>query len=216
MALFVTFEGGEGCGKSTQARTLYKRVLKSGIPVILTHEPGGTSLGEGTRRRLKQTREDKVSARRAEISPLAELFLFAASRAQLVSEVIRPSLGRGTMVICDRYTDSTIAYQGYGRGINLDTIQVVNNIATQGIFPDLVILLDIPVEIGLARKKTARQDRFEKEEIAFHQRVRAGYLKMAVAAPERWLVVDAGLPRRKVGRIIWEVVGELLQKEGAG
>ena len=212
MALFVTFEGGEGCGKSTQARALYKRVSKSGIPVTLSREPGGTSFGEVTRRRLKRIEEVKDSTLRAEISPLTELFLFAASRAQLVAEVIRPSLERGTMVICDRYTDSTMAYQGYGRGLNLHSIQVVNNISTQGLFPDLVILLDIPVEIGLARKRLARQDRFEREEIAFHRRVQEGYLEMAAAEPERWLVVDGGLPKSEVEQAIWEVVGELLQR----
>jgi len=214
--LFVTLEGGEGCGKSTQARALYKRVSESGIPVILSREPGGTSLGEVTRRRLKRIKEVKDSTCRAEISPLAELFLFAASRAQLVAEVIRPNLDKGTMVICDRYTASTMAYQGYGRGLDLHSIQAVNNICTQGIFPDLVILLDIPVEIGLARKNLARQDRFEREEIAFHRRVQDGYLKMAAAEPERWLVVDARLPRKKVEQAIWEVVVKLIQKKSAG
>lgn len=209
MALFVTIEGVEGCGKSTQARALFKRALKEGIPVVLSHEPGSTSLGEKTRRYLKQTGGP-------EISPLAELFLFAAARAQLVAEVIRPSLGRGDMVICDRYTDSTVAYQGHGRGLDLDSIHTVNTIATGGLLPDLVILLDLPVEIGLARKGSTRDDRFEHEEVAFHQRVRAGYLKMAAAAPQRWLVVDAGLSRTEMGRIIWEGVGKLLQKEGAG
>ena len=203
MALFVTFEGGEGCGKSTQARALHKRVSESGIPVLLSHEPGGTPLGKEARRCLKQTRK-------SEISLLAELFLFAASRAQLVAEVIRPSLARGVMVICDRYADSTVAYQGYGRGLDLDVIQAVNTTATQGLLPDLVILLDLPVEMGLARKRSARQDRFEREEAAFHHRVREGYLKMAAADPQRWLVVDATLPKKKVEQIIWERVGRLL------
>ena len=203
MALFVTFEGGEGCGKSTQARALHKRVSESGIPVLLSHEPGGTSLGKEARRYLKQTGK-------SEISPLAELFLFAASRAQLVAEVIRPSLARGVMVICDRYADSTVAYQGYGRGLDLDVIQAVNTTATQGLLPDLVILLDLPVEMGLARKRSARQDRFEREEAAFHHRVREGYLKMAAADPQRWLVVDATLPKKKVEQIIWERVKGLL------
>lgn len=203
MALFVTFEGGEGCGKSTQARALYKRVSESGIPVVLSHEPGGTSLGKQARRYLKQTRK-------SEISPLAELFLFAASRAQLVAEVIRPSLARGVMVICDRYTDSTMVYQGYGRGLDLDVIQAINTMVTQGLFPDLVILLDLPVEIGLARKRSARKDRFESEELAFHHRVREGYLKMAAADPQRWLVVDATLPKKKVAQVVWERVKGLL------
>jgi len=203
LGLFIVFEGGEGCGKSTQARALYKRVLESGILVVLSHEPGGTSLGKEARRYLKQTRE-------SEISPLAELFLFAASRAQLVAEVIRPSLGRGVMVICDRYTDSTVAYQGYGRGLDLDAIQAVNTMVTQGLLPDLVILLDLPVEVGLARKRSVKQDRFEREDLAFHHRVREGYLKMAAADPQRWLVVDATLPKKKVEQIIWERVKRLL------
>ena len=216
MALFITFEGGEGCGKSTQARALYKRISSSGIPVILTREPGGTSLGEVTRRRLKQIQVGKDSDRGAEISPLAELFLFAASRAQLVTEVILPSLEKGTIVICDRYTDSTMAYQGYGRGLDLHSIQTVNNICTQSIFPDLVILLDIPVDMGLARKRFPSQDRFEREEVAFHQRVRNGYLEMAAADPKRWLVTDARLPKKKVEQAIWETVGDLLKKSGVG
>jgi len=199
LALFVTFEGGEGCGKSTQARALYKRVSESGIPVILSHEPGGTFLGKKARHYLKQTRK-------SEISPLAELFLFAASRAQLVAEVIRPSLARGVMVICDRYADSTMAYQGYGRGLDLEAIQAVNTIVIQGLLPDLVILLNLPAEIGLARKRSARKDRFEREELAFHHRVREGYLKMAAADPQRWLVVDATLPKKRVAQIIWERV----------
>jgi dTMP kinase len=169
----------------------------------LSHEPGGTSLGKQARRYLKQTRK-------SEISPLAELFLFAASRAQLVAEVIRPSLARGVMVICDRYTDSTMVYQGYGRGLDLDVIQAINTMVTQGLFPDLVILLDLPVEIGLARKRSARKDRFESEELAFHHRVREGYLKMAAADPQRWLVVDATLPKKKVAQVVWERVKGLL------
>jgi len=203
LAVFITFEGGEGSGKSTQARVLYKRVLQSGIPVILCHEPGGTSLGKELRRYLKQTRQ-------TEISPLAELLLFAASRAQLVAEVIRPNLGSGTIVICDRYTGSTVAYQGYGRGLDLGVIQTVNAVVTQGLSPDLVILLDIPVEIGLARKRSAKEDRFESEELTFHQQVREGYLRMAAADPGRWLVVDATLPREKVEQVIWEKVKSLL------
>jgi len=182
-------------------------VLGSGIPVVLSHEPGGTSLGKEARRYLKQTRD-------VGISPLAELFLFAASRAQLVTEVISPSLGRGTMVICDRYTGSTVAYQGYGRGLDLDTIQAINNIATRGLLPDLVILLDIPVEVGLARKGSARQARFEREEVTFHQRVREGYLRIAAADSQRWLVVDATLSKAKIQSKVWERVEILLQKEG--
>ena len=206
MALFITFEGGEGCGKSTQARALYRRVSASSIPVILTHEPGGTPFGEQARRSLK-----RISS--SPLSPLAELFLVAASRVQLVEEVIHPSLEANTMVICDRYTDSTLAYQGYGRGIDLDTIQSINDTATRGLSSDLVILLDIPVEVGLARKGSARQDRFEREGLAFHQRVREGYLKMAGADPGRWLVIDGALPKREIQSRIRERVDIMLRRE---
>ena len=174
--------------------------------MILTHEPGGTPFGEQARRSLKRISNSPLS-------PLAELFLVAASRVQLVEEVIRPSLEANTMVICDRYTDSTLAYQGYGRGIDLDTIQAINDTATMGLSSDLVILLDIPVEIGLARKGSARQDRFEREGLAFHQRVREGYLKMAGADPGRWLVIDGALPKREIQSRIRERVDIMLRRE---
>lgn len=209
MAVFITFEGGDGCGKSTQARTLYKHILRQGFPAVLTHEPGGTTVGKKIRYYLKQTRE-------SDISPLTELFLFAASRAQLVEKVIRPNLNSGSIVICDRYMHSTLAYQGYGRGLDLDTIQTVNTTATGGLSPDLVILLDLPVEKGLARKGNSIEDRFEQEDITFHLQVRQGFLKMAAFDPERWLVVDAELPRREVSRIIRERVSKLLEKHLAG
>ncbi len=199
MSLFITFEGGEGCGKSTQARALARRLLEMGIPAILTHEPGGTPLGNDLRRWLKGE---------GEIDPLTELLLFNASRAHLVSQVIRPALDGGSIVICDRFYHSTIAYQGYGRGLDLDLIETLNDIATQGLRPDLIVLLDIAAEEGLKRKKL--RDRFEREEIAFHQRVRQGYLEMAKKDPGRWLVVDGSLPRKEVGRLVWERVGQLL------
>ena len=144
MALFITFEGGEGCGKSVQARVLYIRLSQLVIPAVLTHEPGGTPLGKKLARWLKWT-EDMG------ISPLAELLLFNTSRTQLVDEVIRPNLEWGKVVICDRYADSTTAYQSYGRGLDLEMVKAINNAATQGLKPDLIILLDIPAEEGLAR-----------------------------------------------------------------
>ncbi|MBE9502301.1 MAG: dTMP kinase [Dehalococcoidia bacterium] len=199
MSVFITFEGGEGSGKSTQARVLYRRLLKSGIPALLTHEPGGTPLGTQLRRRLKGE---------GEIDPQTELLLFNASRAHLVSQVIRPALKEGTVVICDRFAASTTVYQGYGRGLDFDLIEAANNIATQGLRPDLTVLLDIPVEQGLARKSL--RDRFEREEVAFHRRVRQGYLEMAKKDPERWLVLDASLPKKEVTRIIWERVEQIL------
>lgn len=199
MSLFITFEGGEGCGKSTQARALYRRLSSSGIPVVLTHEPGGTPLGNSLRRWLKGG---------GEIDPETELLLFTASRAHLVARVIRPALEKGTVVICDRFADSTIVYQGYGRGLDLALIEAANNIASQGLRPDLTVLLDIDAERGLARKRL--RDRFEREEIAFHQRVRDGYLEMAKVDPGRWLVIDGSLPKKEIERLIWERVAPLL------
>ena len=199
MSIFITFEGGEGSGKSTQARTLHRRLWSMGIPALLTHEPGGTPLGREIRRWLKG---------KGESNPQTELLLFNASRAQLVAEVIRPALKSRTVVICDRFYHSTIAYQGYGRGLPLDLIEAANNIATQGLEPDLTILLDIDVAQGLARKKM--RDRFEREELAFHQRVRQGYLEMAKKDPQRWLVIDGSLPKKEIERLIEERVRQVL------
>ena len=206
MALFITFEGGEGCGKSVQARVLYRRLSQLVIPVVLTHEPGGTPLGKKLARWLKWTQETSIS-------PLAELLLFNTSRTQLVDEVIRPNLEKGKVVICDRYADSTTAYQSYGRGLDLEMVKAINNAATQGIKPNLTVLLDIAAEAGLARKTKKRQDRFERENIAFHQRVRGGYLKLAANDPERWLVIDATQSKRKIAEVIWQRVSQLLSKE---
>ena len=207
MALFITFEGGEGSGKSFQARALYRRLCRVAIPARLTHEPGGTPLGTKIERWLKW-------GELKGISPLTELMLFNASRAQLVREVILPGLKNGLVVICDRYADSTTAYQGYGRGLALEIVLAVNEVATQGLKPDLVVLLDIPVADGLARKKARRPDPFEQEGITFHQRVREGYLKLAAGEPGRWLVVDTRQPRERVGEVIWRRVSRLLSRQG--
>ena len=204
MSLFITFEGGEGCGKSSQAKALYRRLSRLAIPVVLTHEPGGTPLGQKIGRWLKWEKAD--------ISPLTELLLFNASRAQLVAEVIQPNLKNGKTVICDRYADSTIAYQSYGRGLDLETVKAINNAATQGLEPDLTVLLDIAAEAGLARKGARKQDRFEREALAFHRRVRNGYLKLAANDPGHWLVVDASQSKRKIAQIIWQRVSQLLSK----
>ena len=207
MALFITFEGGEGSGKSVQARALYKRLSQSAILALLTHEPGGTPFSNKIGRWLKWA-QDK------DISPLTELLLFNASRAQLVSEVIRPNLKNGIVVICDRYADSTTAYQSYGRGLGLEMVEAINNTATQGLKPDLIVLLDIPVEEGLARKRVKKRDRFEREDIAFHQRVREGYLKLAADGPQRWLVIDATQSKEEIEEIIWQRVSQLLSGQG--
>ena len=207
MSLFITFEGGEGSGKSVQARALYKRLSKLAIPTLLTHEPGVTSLGKKIARWLKWAQD-------IDISPIAELLLFNASRAQLITEVIKPNLESGKVVISDRYADSTTAYQSYGRGLDLAMVKAVNNAAIQGLRPDLTVLLDIPAEAGLARKIDKKQDRFEQEAIAFHQRVREGYLKLAADEPLRWLVVDASQSKAKVEQIIWQKVSQLLSSSG--
>ena len=207
MFLFITFEGGEGSGKTVQARALHRRLTGLAIPVVLLHEPGGTPLGSRIARSLKWARE-------VDISPLSELLLFNASRAQLLDEVVRPDLASGKVVICDRYTDSTIAYQGYGRGLDLEVIRKINDIATDGLLPDLTALLDIPVEEGFARKGVSMRDRFEQEDVSFHQRVRRGYLKLAEAEPERWLVIDAKQSRKRIADIIWERVSRLLGDAG--
>jgi len=202
LGLFITFEGGEGCGKSTQSRLLLKKLEQQNIPVVLTHEPGGTALGNELRKTLKRKRDSFIS-------PQAELFLVAASRAQLVAEVIRPALQEGKVVICDRFTHSTMVYQGYGRGLDFTAIKMVNNMATRNLNPDLIILLDISPEQGLARKQSLK-DRFELEDLSFHRRVREGYVNMAAAEPDRWLVIDASLPKGKIAEIIWDRVSRLL------
>jgi dTMP kinase len=207
LRLFITFEGGEGCGKSTQSRLLLKKLEQQNVPVVLTHEPGGTALGNELRKTLKRKRDSSIS-------PQAELFLLAASRAQLVADLIRPALEEGKVVLCDRFTHSTMVYQGYGRGLDFTAIKMVNNMATRYLNPDLIILLDISPEQGLARKQSLK-DRFELEDLSFHRRVREGYLKMAAAEPDRWLVIDASLLKGKIAEIIWDRVSQLLPKFSA-
>jgi len=203
MALFITFEGGEGSGKSVQSRALYRRLSRLAIPAVLTREPGGTSIGRRVARWLKWAQD-------INISPVTELILFNVSRAQLVIEVIQPDLESGKVVICDRYADSTTAYQSYGRGLDLAMVNAVNNAATRGLTPALTVLLDMPVEAGLARKKDKKRDRFEQEDMAFHRRVREGYLKLAASEPKRWLVLDATQSKRKIAELIWQKVSQLL------
>jgi len=207
MALFITFEGGEGSGKTVQAGALYRRLSQLAIPAVLTHEPGGTSLGKKLARWLKWSQDTGIS-------PLTELLMFNASRAQLVEEVIQPNLRGGKVVICDRYADSTTAYQSYGRGLDLEMVKAINNTATRGLKPDLTVLLDMPAGEGLARGEAKKRDRFEQEDLAFHRRVREGYLKIAAGDPERWLVVDASQSKAKIKEIIWRRVSQLLSGQG--
>lgn len=203
MSLFITFEGGEGCGKSTQAKALYRKLQQENLPAVLIHEPGGTTLGEGIRKTLKRKTEI--------IYPTTELLLFAASRSQLVAEIIQPALKEGKIVICDRFSHSTVAYQGYGRRLELATVKMVNHLATQGVKSDIVIFLDLLPEEGLARRGKLL-DRFELQKLSFHHQVRQGYLKMAAEAPDCWLVIDATLPKGKISEIVWEKVSQLLSK----
>ena len=205
MSLFITFEGGEGSGKSVQSKALYRKLRRMAIPALLTHEPGKTALGDKITRLLKLSRD-------IDISPVAELLLFNASRAQLVGEVIQPALKGGDVVICDRYADSTTAYQGYGRKLDLAVVRPINDAGTLGLKPDLTVLLDISVEEGFARKGDSKRDRFEQEEISFHRRVREGFLKLAAEEPERWLVIDAGKKKEEIADIIWDRVSQLLPR----
>ncbi|KPJ53118.1 MAG: hypothetical protein AMJ37_01835 [Dehalococcoidia bacterium DG_18] len=199
-AAFIVFEGGEGSGKSTQAKALNNRLRKLGYDVVFTHEPGGTVLGNKLRRWVKWGKD---------VTLPSELFLFLASRSQLVAKVIRPALAKGYIVICDRFAASTMAYQGYGRGMDLSLLKSLNDFATDGLVPDLTVLLDLDAEEGLGRKRR-KWDTFEREDLTFHKKVRDGYLKMAAADAERWMVVDASLPALQVEELIWERVREFL------
>lgn len=198
--MFIVIEGGEGSGKSTQAKALKKHLDVLGFRVILTHDPGGTLLGNRLRRWVKWGRGITIQT---------ELFLLLAARSELVGRVIRPALEEGRIVISDRFDPSTIAYQGFGRGIDLTLLQSLNHFVTGGLQPDLVVLLDLDAEKGLSRKGV-RMDCFEKEEFPFHLKVREGYLMLADANPERWLAIDASLSEESVKKIIWERVKNLI------
>lgn len=207
---FITFEGPEGGGKTTQAKRLIKRLRDSGREVLYTREPGGTPTGEAIRDILQHDRAGEP------ICAETEVFLFAASRAQLVRRVIIPALEQGTMVICDRFADSTTAYQGYGRGFPVEQMLAINAFAIDGAQPDLTLLMDVPVAMGFQRI-TERQrvlfetaDRIEREEREFHERVRAGYLAMAQRWPERFLKLDAGREPDVVELDVWEAVQRVL------
>jgi dTMP kinase len=201
---FITIEGPEGAGKTTQASRLEATLRASGIAVRGTREPGGTVLGE-------RIRELLLAASDAPIDALADALLFNAARRQLVEEVIEPSLAAGITIVCARFADSTRAYQGYGGGLGLAELATLEGIATGGLEPDLTILLDLPVEIGLARKAPDDRTRFETGfDIAFHRRVRNGFLEMAVAEPGRFVVVDATQAEDAIAERIGRAVDHLL------
>lgn len=208
MIRFVSFEGGDGTGKSTQIRALESYLIRCGRSCVVTCEPGGTSLGKLIRQVLLEVGDH-------EIAPSTELFLYLADRAQHVSQVIRPAIESGQIVLCDRFTDSTVAYQGYGRGIDIKNLRQFNEIADDGVSPDLTFLLDCPVELGLVRTNQRRsvagelrQDRFEREKIEFHEKIRAGFLTMARAEPARFRVIDAAQPVEEVTRDIQKIIDE--------
>ncbi len=188
---FITFEGIEGCGKSTQIEMAASAIRLDGRDALLTREPGGTTIGE----RIRSVLLDSAHHRMA---PIAELLLYAAARNQHVEEVILPAMEAGKIVLCDRYADATTAYQGAARRIDAKILSDIHAIATEGLWPELTVLLDLPAAEGLARARernrlsdAANEDRFEREELEFHERVREGYLAIAKARPERVVVVDA-------------------------
>lgn len=217
---FITFEGGEGSGKSTQVRLLTERLTGLGRAVVATREPGGTPVGEVARALAfkpalaRRFHRELTGAHWRSIDPLAELFLMEAARAQLVAAVILPALARGAIVISDRFADSTLAYQGAGRGLDPAILRTVNDIATRALHPTLTVLIDLPPAVGLARKRgELGRDAIGGETLAFHERVRAGFLGLAQAEPERWLVLDGARPPDALAAQIWARVAPALACE---
>lgn len=198
---FIVFEGSDGAGKSSQALALLQQMESSGYPVILTREPGGTSLGESVRTILKSTSRGE---------PMSELLLFLAARSELVETIIKPALDRNINVISDRFTGSTLAYQGHGQGLDLIEISRLNNLVCSGITPDLTVLLDLPADLIAARKSNTIQDKFDLSSIEFHTRVREGYLSMADSETDNWLVLDATRPETGLSQEIWAKIKPLL------
>ena len=208
---FITFEGGEASGKSTQVRILLRRLARAGHPSVVVGEPGGTPVGRRLRRLVKYGAVD--------IGPHAEALLFLAARAQLVTDVIRPALARGDVVVCDRYADSTLAYQGYGRGLDVATLRMLNDFATGGLAPSLTVLLDLAPPEARGRRPRSSSDRFDAEDqdesrgsgaSGFHDRVRRGFLDLAEAEPWRWLVLDATASIPDIADRVWGTVRQRL------
>ena len=198
---FIVFEGPDGAGKSSQALDLSQQIASNGYPVISTREPGGTPLGESLRIALKSS---------ARIEPLSGLFLFMAARCELVETVIRPALEKNIHVISDRFTASTIAYQGHGQGLNLTEITRLNQLVCSSLSPDLTILLDIPADLIPSRKSNDTQDRYDLASGEFHSKVRQGYLSIASQETSQWFVLDATKPKATLSEEIWAKIRPLL------
>jgi dTMP kinase len=212
MGLFITFEGPEGSGKTTQIRLLAAWLRDRACDVLMTREPGGTRIGEAVRSILLDPAHTEMCAE-------AEILLFSAARAQIVREIIRPHLERGGVALCDRFADSTLAYQGYGRQLDLRTLQEITAFATGGLTPDLTICLDLPVVEGLRRKRggdLVEWNRMERERLGFQERVRGGFLALAAAEPSRWLVLDAMQPVEETQAAIRKRVESLPGLTGSG
>jgi dTMP kinase len=205
--IFITLEGPDGAGKSTQQALLVERIRGLGREVVATREPGGTELGERVRSILLEATDAH--------DPLVDALLFNAARRRLVEEVIRPSLDRGVVVVCDRFADSTLAYQGYGGRAPRDVLETLAAIAITGVRPVRTVLLDLPIDAGLARRRDGSQEQLTRFETSqshgetFHQRVRDGYLEMAAREPDRWRVVDASGDPDEVGALVWESMRDL-------
>jgi dTMP kinase len=204
--VFITFEGPEGSGKTTQIALLAACLRAQGCRVLVTREPGGTKWAAGIRRLLLDGGEG--------LSSMAELFLYEADRAQHVHETLEPALRSGTIVLCDRYSDSTLAYQGFGRGLDMKSIHTLNQIASGGLTPDLTILLDVPAERGLklAMQKKKRHDRLERAGLGFHQKVRRGFLRLAKTEPRRFRLISQRSTIQATQSMIWETVNSFLNK----
>jgi dTMP kinase len=204
----IVFEGVEGCGKTSQMQLCGQWLESLGVCVIATREPGGTELGLHLRRLLLEKADDQP------IAEVTELLLYAADRSQHIEQKLKPNLAAGKYILCDRYTDSTVAYQGYGRGLDMSLINQLNFIATGGLASDLTIWLDVDVEVGLARKRggEAGLDRIEQETIAFHRRVQQGYAELAASDPSRIVRVDGNLSQEAVQKVIQEILRVHLKK----
>jgi dTMP kinase len=208
--MFVTFEGPEGSGKTTQMGLLAQELTRAGISVVCTREPGGTPIGEQIRAVLHDL-ENRA------MLPVTEALLYSAARAQHVRQVIRPALAQGQAVLCDRYALSTLAYQGYGHGLDLDVLRIITAFATDGLWPDLVVYLDLDVQIGLQRKLSDREagrgewNRMDELDMAFHRRTRHGYLEMAHKDPECWLVIDATQPIASIHQMVQARINGILR-----